>query len=96
MRIFYAVRGYGEFFYFRRLKMMKEIEYPTQCETCEAHKTDLGILKALEKTVLENFPSWTIDSQADLVISWFEKTWKEEMAIQIQRDKKSNMKEWNK
>ncbi len=68
------------------------IQYPVQCQTCEAHLTDLGVLKSLEETVEKNFPLWSVDKKAELVISWFERSWKQEMALQIQKDKKSNMK----
>ena len=74
----------------------EQIQYPTQCELCEAHKTDLGTLKGFEEIVKKNFPDWSIDRQSDLVIAWFEKTWKEQMAIDIQNNKKQNIKAINK
>ena len=72
------------------------IQYPVQCQTCEAHLTDLGVLKSLEETVEKNFPAWSLDKKAELVIGWFERDWKREMALQIERSKKANIKEFKK
>jgi len=72
------------------------IQYPTQCEICLNHATDLGVLKSLEETVEKNFPLWSIDKKAELVIAWFERSWKQEMALQIEKSKKANIKEFKK
>lgn len=74
----------------------REIIVTNKCEVCEAHHSDLSILKSLEETVKKNFPDWDIAHQADLIVMWFEKTWKEEMALQIQKSKKENMKDFRK
>jgi hypothetical protein len=74
----------------------KEVVYETECRMCEAHKTDVAVLKSLVESVEKNFPAWPPDKRCDLVIIWFEKLWKEEMALQIQRDKKDNMKSFRK
>lgn len=71
--------------------MERQIEYTTKCDLCEEHATSLGILKGLEKTVKENFPDWTIDRQADLVINWFEKIWQLELANFVEKSKKDTM-----
>ena len=73
-----------------------EITIDTKCSMCDAHKTDLGNLKELEETVMKNFSSWPIDKQAELVLLWFEKDWKKDMALQIQKDKKDNMRSFGK
>jgi hypothetical protein len=62
--------------------------YNLKCPTCDTHKSDLGLLKGLEESVRKNFADWPADKQCDLVVCWFEKTWKEEMALQIERSKK--------
>ena len=77
-------------------EMTETIQYPVQCEICLNHATDLGVLKSLEEVVEKNFPAWSLDKKAELVIGWFERSWKQDMALQIQRDKKSNLKEFKK
>jgi hypothetical protein len=85
----------------------ERIEIPTQCQPCESHKTDLGTLKMLEASVVKNFSDWSKDKQCDLILSLFRKTyeeglasdeknWKKEMAEQIRKDKRANIREMNK
>ena len=69
------------------------IDYSGNCQLCDAHKTDLGTIKHLEEIVKKNFPDWPIDRQADLVVNWFEKTWKEEMSLRIEQSKRKNMQD---
>ena len=75
---------------------LETIQYPVQCETCSQHLTDLGTLKSLEEAVGKNFPAWSLDKKAELIIAWFERSWKQEMALQIQKSKKDNIKAINK
>ena len=84
----------------------QEIIYTNNCELCDSHKTDLGTLKELEKTVKENFPDWLRAEQVNLIIAWFEQTKldarmhyieasKQKTTAQIQAYKVKNIKSIN-
>ena len=66
---------------------MEEEIFPTQCEICDAHKTELGLLKELEETVRENFSGWDKDKQEDLIINWFIQTKMDERMKYIETSK---------
>ena len=68
--------------------IQKEIIYDGPCPVCIDHANDLTLIKSIEESVKKNFPDWPIDRQADLVVNWFEKDWKSEMALRIERSKK--------
>jgi hypothetical protein len=75
---------------------MDEIIYQSECQTCLDHKTDLGILAGLDKSVKTNFPDWLPEKQQDLVLMWYDKIKNKDMAMLIQGFKTGNIKAINK
>mgnify|MGYP001561976782 CR=1 FL=1 len=85
----------------------KEIIYDSKCDTCEAHKTDLGTLKALEETIKKNFPEFSTEQQLQILLTWWTQyktdnrmhyieQSKQKTTAQIQKYKQSNIRAINK
>jgi hypothetical protein len=69
------------------------VEYSGNCEMCDEHKTDLGILCAWNKSIEASFPNLTVDQQLRLVELAYAQTKLDQRTAQIQGYKKSNIKE---
>lgn len=87
--------------------MEEVIQYPTQCELCETHKSELGVLLSIKESIRKNFVEYSSAEHIQMIICWFnnykldERTryisqQKKDTTAQIQKYKKDNIKEINK
>jgi hypothetical protein len=74
---------------------MPEIIYQSNCELCEEHKTELGVLVSITKSIKEQFPDLSEESQVILIKSMYEQWKLDERTRMIQGFKTKNIKSIN-
>ena len=76
---------------------MPEIVYEkNNCEICEEHKTERGLLQVIKRTVEEDFKEYTDEDRMQLIIALFVQ-WKLDLRTEmIQGFKQKNIKAINK
>lgn len=74
---------------------MQEIIYESKCELCEEHKTELGVLVSISKSIKEQFPNLSEENQLILVKSMYEQWKLDERTKMIQGFKTKNIKSIN-